>query len=773
MNSKIRTVVEIAKAELKELFYSPIAWVLLVVLAIQTALSFNDSLESLVRAVEMNRTPRSATDSLFMSTPKGLLITIIQSIGFYIPLITMGLISREFNSGSIKLLYSSPITNLQIVMGKFCAMMVYSLALIGVLLIYLLFTVTVVDNLDIPYILSGLFGLFLLMCTYAAIGIFMSSLTNYQILAAIYTFTIFSLLNMVGSLGQGTPFLRTITYWLSLRGRVGEFVRGLICTEDILYFVSIAAFFIALTVIRLNAERQKLPFRAIFKRFSIALGALIVIAFITTNAKFTYYWDTTHRQINTLVQDSRDVLSRIDGELTITSYVNYLDTDAGFGLPEQFMSTHDRFRKYTRFKPDIKFEFVYYYDEILGVSLSEEDKAKTLEQRVFDKAKFFERDTSVFLKPSEIKKIRDLSSESNRFHYVMTTEDGKESILRIFDDNRRIPDEEQITASLKQLVDSLPKVGVVSGYGTRNINGKRGSDCSNLFTNRRVRGSLINNGFTIENVDLETGANIDNVNLLIILDPSEVLSDKANENLTKYINSGRDLFITTDVENREGGKALLSHFGVGVKDGIVANILEDNDYNLTFSYLSKSAIPKEINDLQTLISYNYPVIFNGALALNIVAENDYGFKADTLMSSSPRSSWLELQTTNFVDEVAEMDAKTGESRGPKILALYLSREVNGRNQRVMIFGDTDFVSNNEVSIKRKVLSNMNYTLIKGFFRWLSNNEAPVEVRYTASKDRNMSLRLEGLIIVEKIFLYGIPLIFMLSYLLINVRRRNR
>ena len=100
----------------------------------------------------------------------------------YIPLLTMGLMSREFGSGSIRLLYSSPVTNVQIILGKFLSMMIYGLVLVGIMLIFTLFGAFTIKDFDLPLVLTGLLGVYLLICAYAAVGLFMSSLTSYQLL---------------------------------------------------------------------------------------------------------------------------------------------------------------------------------------------------------------------------------------------------------------------------------------------------------------------------------------------------------------------------------------------------------------------------------------------------------------------------------------------------------------------------------------------------------------------------------------------------------------
>ena len=117
---------------------------------------------------------------------------------FYIPLLTMNMISRDLSGGTIKLLQSAPLRNAEIVLGKYLALMVFGLAMMGVLLFYVLFGVCTIQNIDFPYVLTGMLGLYLLLCAYAAIGLFVSSLTSYQVMAAFGTLFILAMFNYVG-----------------------------------------------------------------------------------------------------------------------------------------------------------------------------------------------------------------------------------------------------------------------------------------------------------------------------------------------------------------------------------------------------------------------------------------------------------------------------------------------------------------------------------------------------------------------------------------------
>ena len=122
----------IARTELQMLFYSPIAWLILIVFAIQSGVLFSEQFSRLVNNQAMGYGITGSSLRIFASW-NGVFTSIQGYLYYYIPLLTMGLVSRELSSGSIKLLYSSPITNIQIIVGKFVSIMVYGAIIMGIL----------------------------------------------------------------------------------------------------------------------------------------------------------------------------------------------------------------------------------------------------------------------------------------------------------------------------------------------------------------------------------------------------------------------------------------------------------------------------------------------------------------------------------------------------------------------------------------------------------------------------------------------------------------
>ena len=95
-------------------------------------------------------------------------------------------------------------------------MMCYGAALMSIIGLNVLFSWLTVDIFQISMLLVAMLGIYLLILAYSAIGLFMSTLTAYQVVAAIGTLAVLAVLNFIGDVGQGIDFVRDITFWLSI-----------------------------------------------------------------------------------------------------------------------------------------------------------------------------------------------------------------------------------------------------------------------------------------------------------------------------------------------------------------------------------------------------------------------------------------------------------------------------------------------------------------------------------------------------------------------------
>lgn len=766
----MRNIYDIARAELQSLFYSPIAWLILIIFTFQSAGLFGGHLAGAIMPKELGYSISDLTFKLFVDQWSGGIFPVIQGyLYLYIPLLTMGLMSRELSSGSIKLLYSSPVTNWQIILGKYLSMMIYGLVMMFVLVVFILIAYFSIKDFDLPMVLSGLLGLYFLLCVYAAVGLFMSSLTSYQVVAAVLTLTVLGLLNYVGRMWQDVEFVREITYWLSISGRADEFIRGLICSEDFLYFIIVTMMFLTLATIRLQAARQKQRWTKTVGKYAGVVLVVVVLGYFTSRPSLMTYYDASSTKRNTLTEHSQEVISKLDGGLTITTYVNLLDgNNLYYGVPGAVKYDQQNFRHYIRFKPEIKMKYVYYYDTLLGVDPSRYAERKTLKERAYETMKIYNIDSTKVLTPKEIRAKIDLVKEDNWFVRELERESGEKTFLRIFRGMDRMPKEAEITAAMKRIAMKLPTVGVLTGHGERNIHQAGDRNYTSFGEDKHFRYALMNQGFEVQEISLEKEIP-EEINILIVAEMRSSFTPVERENWEKYIARGGNLMILSEPGRGSIMGEVLADFGVRLIPGTLVRQTKDFSPDLIEARPTQAAAGL-VYYFDAMRAQGYSVTMPSVSALAYDGNMGYNvtplFETDSLV-------WNELQTTDFIDDSVTFDPGTGEAQQKYVTSVALTRQIWGHEQRIMIFGDADCISNAELSMGRQGIRSANYTVIMGGFYWLSDGEVPIDVRRESPHDNDY--KVSGAVVrFWDIFLSWIlPGLMLVTALFIWLRRRGR
>lgn len=762
---------KIARTELQTLFYSPIAWLILIVFTIQASIAFTDALESLVYRQALGFSLNNVSIRIFAHPRSGVFTIVQQYLYLYIPLLTMGLMSKEISSGSIKLLYSSPVNNRQIILGKYLSMVIYALIITGILFLFTLYGAFTVDNFDIAAVCSGLLGLFLLMCGYAAIGLFMSSLTSYQVVAAIGTLAVLAVLNMIGSFWQDIALVRDIAYWLSIRGRSSEFINGLICSEDVLYFLTVIALFLSLSISRLKTIRQKHTIGTSFSRYASAFIIAIAVGYISSRPIFMFYHDATDTKTNTLTKSSQDILNKLDGKLTINTYVNILEKNYFHGLPKSELRDISRFKQYLRFKPNMKIKYFRYYAKANNPSLDKRYPELSDRERMIEYAKIRRLDSNLFMTPQEIDKIENLKPEGYRFVRTIVKENGDKSFLRVFDDMDVHPSEAEISAAFKRIAEKLPKVGFIKGHGERSSLRAGDRHYSKFAEEKPFRYSLVNQGFDFEEIrlDKEVPQELD---ILVLTDMRIALNPIEKENLDKYIAQGGNLLIAGEPGRQEQMNPVVANLGVEFMPGRVVMPSENFPSDFIRAVPTASGA-KMMYQLNMMLNRDYLLTMPGTTALKYT--EDKGFKVTELfVTDTSATAWNEIETTNFTDDTVTLNKAVGESLlNPAVTAIALNRNVGEKEQKIVILGDADCISNGEISIFRSEVKAANYNFIMGAFFWMSNDQVPVDVRRPTPKDRSINLGTSGMKATRWILIGLLPFLMIILYTLIWIRRRGR
>ncbi|MFO3727831.1 Gldg family protein [Butyricimonas muris] len=787
----MKIIFKIAKTELRDLFYSPIAWLILIIFTFQTGMLFADTISQIVATQSKGYSGLYRTLGIF-GGQRGLFVAVQSYLYLYIPLLTMGLMSRELGSGSIKLLYSSPVTNAQIILGKYCAMLVYGLVLMGVLLVYGIYGMFTIEGVDVPVILTGILGCYLLLCAYVAVGLFMSSLTSYQIVAAVGTLAVLAVLTYVKGLWQTVPFVREITYWFGMTGRSDNFMNGMICSEDVLYFVVVVLLFLLMTIIRLQGRRQKVGFLTSVGKYLGVWGLAVVLAFVSSRPVFKYYYDATHTKKNTLTPNSQEIINQLKGGLTITTYANILDANGWVAYPANYNSDMRLFEQYIRFKPGIKMKYVLYYDTVKNdhlerayPGLSYKEKAeKVIEEKKLNPKKI--------LSPQEIRQIVDLrTTEGNRTVRLLERESGEKTFLRFYDDHMRDPYEPEISAALKRLVMELPTIGFLTGHGERETD-RPGDRNYCMFTHLpSLRPALVNQGFDYKEVTLEKEIPAD-INILVIAEMREPMTEVEKVNFDKYVARGGNLMIVGEPGRQGVMSPVLAPFGVRLVDGFLIQPEKQkdpeeekrNNRNLgPFAGFVAPKLPIDVLISQPTLeaeALSYPFgdlkprgyVVAMPTAAGLEYSTDKGFKVIPLLMSDS-TCWNEVEHTDIVDQEIVCNPAAGEVQKSYPLALALSRKVGDREQKVVILGDADCLSDGELTRGRSPYMAANYGIVQGSFFWMSDGEVPIDVRRPTARDNWVNVSDTGSVILDYALMGGFPGLLFIIYMLIWLRRRGR
>ena len=237
----MNNILAIFRKEMRSYLTTPASYIVLFVFLVLTGYFFQVSLFLINQAT---------LDEIFRYIP---MIYI-----FFVPAITMSLISKEKDNGTIETLTTFPISDTEIVIGKFLS----SLVLIAIGLLFTLihfFTIVMLgENVDMGGIFCAYLGLILMSGAYSAIGVFTSTLSNNQIIAFIISFFIVFFLFIVQSLLFFLPagmasFFQNISsvYHFQNMGR------GIIDSRNIFYFLSLIAIFLKLAVTILESRKWR------------------------------------------------------------------------------------------------------------------------------------------------------------------------------------------------------------------------------------------------------------------------------------------------------------------------------------------------------------------------------------------------------------------------------------------------------------------------------------------------------------------------------------
>lgn len=247
-------ILTIAARELRSLFLSPLAWSILAVLQAILAWRFLWLIEGFLQ-VQPRLVSFEGAPGLTEIVVSNLFVWAAVLMLLVMPLLTMRLVSEERRSRTLPLLLSAPVSMTEIILGKYLGIMGFLLCILGLVALMPL-SLLPGGSLDFGLVASGMLGLLLVTASFAAAGLFMSTMTEQPTVAAISTFGLLLLLWILNQAydtgGEGSD---AVLAYLSTLSHYEALLKGVFDTQDVLYYLLFIVIFLVMSIRRLDTDR--------------------------------------------------------------------------------------------------------------------------------------------------------------------------------------------------------------------------------------------------------------------------------------------------------------------------------------------------------------------------------------------------------------------------------------------------------------------------------------------------------------------------------------
>lgn len=246
----MRKALILARRELAGYFFSPMAYVIGAAVLAVTGVIFFFGMDP----IGIKRIFQAGNEASLRPMFEALAYIMI----FAIPLMTMRLLSEEFDSGTIETLMTAPVTDTEVILGKFLGVLGFYLVLLASTGVFLAL-LTVYGQPDWGVAIMGYFGMIAMGSAFLAVGVFASTLTKYQIVSAIFAIAILSLfaILMQFMVAYSPEPFNQIAARLSVMNYFKDFSRGVFDTRGLIFFLTATVLFLFLSVKTLESRRWR------------------------------------------------------------------------------------------------------------------------------------------------------------------------------------------------------------------------------------------------------------------------------------------------------------------------------------------------------------------------------------------------------------------------------------------------------------------------------------------------------------------------------------
>lgn len=585
---------------------------------------------------------------------------------FIVPAFTMSAFSSEQKEGTIEVLLTKPISEAELVIGKFAAI----LALLGTTILLTLTIPLSASNFgswDWGVTFCQYFGAILALGLLTGLGLYISSLTKNQILALLSSAAIVFLLIIAGQESAASnlpPQITVIAQQLSLNPHLQAINRGVIDSRDLIYFVSTTAVFLVLTQLSLLKNKMGNQTKT-FTQASLGTAILIVLVILVNlaGAQLPGRLDLTKGQLYTLSASTKKILRGLPDIVNITFYQS-------LKLPEQVSPI-------ARDVNDLILDYKKESRGKINISIKHPDKDIALESEA----------VGLGITPLEFNVVSQQEYQIKKGFLGISISylDNQEAIpvVSTTDDL-----EYQLTSLISQMtIKEKEKILFISGHGEK-------TTFSDLATYKKELSKQYE--VSEQKLDEEDPKIPQNTKAVILAGPTDQIPEKEQEEIINYVKNGGALLALIDTvtinpqvmsayDSTNSGKEILEALGVVVENDIIYDLASNESVNLGGAFPIFVRYPmwlRAVADSSLKIDY-VTLPWPSSLhlkedilkeAVNLLSSTKHGGRQKQNFDINPNQQWNENDPTQYI---LAIQGKVGEGR-------------------VAVVGDSDFLTENFV-----------------------------------------------------------------------------
>ena len=571
---------------------------------------------------------------------------------FSVPVLSMRILAEERKQKTDQFLLTAPVRVWDIVLGKFYALATLLLIPVAIISIYpLVLSAFGEISFAETYLALGAFFLYGLACI--AIGEFVSSITESQMIAAIVSFGFLfvgyvmnAICNMISSTGN---WLTKILSVFDMSGRFDELMDGSLSLSSCVYFLSIILLFLIFT----EQSIQKRRYHVSKKNFSlsaysstviagsIAVAVILNLIVAELPSRYTVF-DLTANRLYSLTDDTKELVSNIGEDVTIYVLANENQADSTLANTLDSYEGLSSHIKVTYVDPAVNPKF---YTKYTDGSISS---------------------NSVIVESSRRSRVVDYNDL-----YV------SEYDYSTYSQNVTGYDAEgQITSAISYVLsENMPKIYMVTGHGELELD--------STFTDAIQKANIDTETINLMDYD----AVPEDAEAVFVNAPTEDLSSDDAEKLLTYLNNGGDIFINTTYTGKDmpNFDKLLDFYGVQVSKGLIIETAQNSYYQDPFYLLPSIEYDTITSDIYSGNSYVFAPYCQG---LTFTEKEDV--EVTPLLASSEKS-----YVRDDIENSTSYDRQDGDEDGPFYIGLSCTAQVAGaasQEQETDESGNTDAAS---------------------------------------------------------------------------------